>query len=84
MGAFGWKLAGCILLAVAVAASTVRAQQMPAPPDFSSNGVGWAALARGPTFAPYRRVQQEMLEEPCGENIQHFDWPIPIAQRPDF
>jgi hypothetical protein len=38
----------------------------------------WTGMRR------YRRVQQEMLEEPCAENNQHFDWPIPIAQRPDF
>jgi hypothetical protein len=38
----------------------------------------WTGMRR------YRRVQQAMLEEPCAENNQHFDWPIPIAQKPDF
>ena len=50
MGAFGLRLAGGILMAV-TCTMAAQAQQMPAPPDFSSNGVGWAALARGPTFA---------------------------------
>jgi hypothetical protein len=49
MDAFGLRLAGSMLLAAACAAA--QAQQAPAPPDFSSNGVGWAAQARGPTFA---------------------------------
>jgi hypothetical protein len=50
MGSHG-LLAGSILVAVACAAASAQAQQKPAPPDFSSNHVGWAAVARGPTFA---------------------------------
>ena len=38
----------------------------------------WTAMRR------YRRVEHEMLEEPCAENNQHFDWHIPIANKPDF
>jgi hypothetical protein len=38
----------------------------------------WTGLRR------YRRVQQDMLEEPCAENNQHFDWHIPVAEKPDF
>jgi hypothetical protein len=50
MTAFGLRLAAGILMA-AGSAATPQAQQKPAPPDFSSNQIGWAALARGPTFA---------------------------------
>jgi hypothetical protein len=32
----------------------------------------------------YRRVEQEMVEEPCAENNQNLDFPIPIARKPDF
>jgi hypothetical protein len=32
----------------------------------------------------YRRVVEDMIEEPCAENNQHADWPIPIARTPDF
>ena len=38
----------------------------------------WTGLRR------YRRVQQDMLEEPCAENIEHLEQPIPIADKPDF
>ena len=38
----------------------------------------WTAVRR------YRRVVEEMIEEPCAENNQHADWPIPIARTPDF
>lgn len=50
MRPFGLRLGGGILMAVAWAATTAEAQQGSNPPDFSANHVGWAALARGPTF----------------------------------
>jgi hypothetical protein len=25
-----------------------------------------------------------MIEEPCAENNQHFEWHIPVADKPDF
>jgi hypothetical protein len=51
MGSRGSILAGGILVAVACAAASAQAQQKATPPDFSSHHIGWAALARGPTFA---------------------------------
>jgi hypothetical protein len=38
----------------------------------------WTGLRR------YRRVEQEMVEEPCAENNRNLDLPIPIAQKADF
>jgi hypothetical protein len=38
----------------------------------------WTATRR------YRRVEHEMIEEPCAENNQHFEWHIPVADKPDF
>jgi DNA-binding transcriptional LysR family regulator len=38
----------------------------------------WTAARR------YRRVEHEMIEEPCAENNQHFEWHIPVADKPDF
>jgi hypothetical protein len=32
----------------------------------------------------YLQVRQDMVEEPCAENMQHLELPIPIAQKPDF
>jgi hypothetical protein len=38
----------------------------------------WTATRR------FRRAEHEMIEEPCAENNQHFDWHIPVADKPDF
>jgi hypothetical protein len=38
----------------------------------------WTATRR------YRRVEHAMIEEPCAENNQHFEWHIPVADKPDF
>jgi hypothetical protein len=38
----------------------------------------WTATRR------WRRVEHEMIEEPCAENNQHFEWHIPVADQPDF
>jgi hypothetical protein len=32
----------------------------------------------------YRRVQEQLSEEVCAENNQHFDYQIPVAAKPDF
>jgi hypothetical protein len=32
----------------------------------------------------YRRVQEQILEDVCAENNQHFDYHIPVADKPDF
>jgi hypothetical protein len=65
MGSFGLRLAGSILVAVACAASTAQAQRKTAPPDFSSNGVGWAAVARGPTFAAVPGQVPQVTSDPA-------------------
>jgi hypothetical protein len=38
----------------------------------------WNATCR------WRRVEHAMIEEPCAENNQHFEWHIPVADKPDF
>jgi hypothetical protein len=39
----------------------------------------WSGIRR------FRRVQQQMREEVCAENNQHFfDYGIPVANKPDF
>jgi hypothetical protein len=40
----------------------------------------WAGMRR------YRRVQQEMIEEPCAQNVEisGFDLHVPVAEKPDF
>jgi hypothetical protein len=38
----------------------------------------WTATRR------YRHVEHAMIEEPCAENNLHFDWHIPVADKPDF
>jgi hypothetical protein len=38
----------------------------------------WTASRR------WRRAEHPMIEEPCAENNQHFDWHIPVADKPDF
>jgi hypothetical protein len=32
----------------------------------------------------WRRIEHGMIEEPCAENNQHFEWHIPVANQPDF
>ena len=48
------------------------------PDDPDAFYAPWTAVRR------YRRVVEDMIEEPCAENNQHVDWPIPIARTPDF
>ncbi len=38
----------------------------------------WSATRR------WRRAEHPMIEEPCAENNQHFEWHIPVADKPDF
>jgi hypothetical protein len=38
----------------------------------------WTAIRR------WRRIEHAMIEEPCAENNQHFEWHIPVADKPDF
>jgi hypothetical protein len=38
----------------------------------------WTATRR------WRHIEHAMVEEPCAENNQHFDWHIPAADKPDF
>jgi hypothetical protein len=38
----------------------------------------WSGMRR------YRRVQEAMPEDVCAENNQHFDFPIPVANKADF
>jgi hypothetical protein len=38
----------------------------------------WTATRR------WRRAEHAMIEEPCAETNQHFDWHIPVANTPDF
>lgn len=38
----------------------------------------WSGMRR------YRRVQEQLGEEVCAENNQHFDYQIPVAAKPDF
>ena len=38
----------------------------------------WSGMKR------YRRVQEQLAEEVCAENNEHFNYNIPMASMPDF
>jgi hypothetical protein len=63
MRSFALRMAGSVLLAVACAAAYAHAQQRAA--DFSSNHVGWAAVARGPTFAAVPGQVGPVMSDPA-------------------
>ncbi len=71
MSSFAWRervLAGSILAGLiwAVPAEQVVAQQKAAPPDFSSNQVGWVGLnGNGPFFEPVPGRLPPLTQDPA-------------------
>ena len=90
MSSFGWRervLAGAILAGVMAAAPIASAmaqqaiaQKKLAPPDFSSNGVGWVGLnGGGPFFEPVPGRLPPVVSDPA-----HPFVPNGVGQPPTF
>jgi hypothetical protein len=47
-------------------------------------GAGSETCGFGAATRRWRRAEHPMIEEPCAENNQHFEWHIPVADKPDF